>query len=114
MTMVAPGAVVTAAMLDALPLVVRHYLDWAGVEGRGVPACVSLRQQGRLRSANESRWMPFTAEEDYVTEPAAYSWRARVRVAGLPLVRARDSYVGGHGRDAGAPRPGAAARRRGW
>jgi hypothetical protein len=34
MTMVAPGAVVTAAMLDALPLVVRRYLDWPGVEGR--------------------------------------------------------------------------------
>jgi hypothetical protein len=95
---VAPGATVTANMLDLVPPVVRRYLDWCGVEGRPIPATACLRQSGRLRSANDKPWMDFVAEEDYVTEPPAFSWRARVRVRGVPLIRAWDSYVSGHGR----------------
>jgi hypothetical protein len=97
-TGIAPGTIVTATMLDGLPAPVRRYLDWCGVEGRHVPATVAVRQIGRLRSANDKPWMAFTAEENFVTGPPAFSWRARVRQSGVPLVRAWDSYVGGRGR----------------
>lgn len=98
MTGIAPGTIVTPAMLDGLPATVRRYLDWSGVEGRHVPASVTLHQVGRLRMANDKPWLPFTAEEDFGTGPPVFSWRARVRYSGVPLVRAWDSYVGGRGR----------------
>src|SRR6266496_779423 len=85
---VKPGALVTADMLDLVPPVVRRYLDWSGIEGQAIPATVCLRETGRLRSANDKPWMEFAAEEDYITDPPAFSWRARVRAGGLPLVRA--------------------------
>ena len=90
-----PGEIVTAAMLDAVPRVVRRYLEWSGVEGQPVPTTLALKQTGRLRAAQDRRWMTFTAEEDFTTDPPTFSWRARVRIAGLPLVRAWDSYVCG-------------------
>lgn len=98
MTLTAPGMLVTPAMLDSLPTPVRRYLDWSRVEGQLIPTSFSLRQQGRLRSANDKPWMPFTAEEDFITGPPGFSWRATVRFAGLPLVRAWDGYVSGQGR----------------
>ena len=93
-----PGAPVTPAMLDLVPAAVRRYLTWSGVEGQPIPTTSCLHQVGRLRSANDKPWMNFRAEEDFITDPPAFSWRARVRFAGLPLVRAWDSYVSGHGR----------------
>jgi hypothetical protein len=95
---VMPGALVTAAMLDMVPAAARRYLDWTGVEGRYIPSTVCLTQVGRLRSTEDKPWMNFVAEQDYITDPPAFSWRARVRVGGLPLVRAWDSYVSGQGR----------------
>lgn len=93
-----PGTVVTAAQLDALPEPARRYLEWCGIEGRQVPPTASIRQTGRLRSAADKRWLPFAAEENYTTMPPTFSWRAKVSVAGIPLVRALDSYAEGHGR----------------
>ena len=98
MSAIAPGTLVTASMLEAVPPCVRRYLGWSGVGGRHIPASVTLRQTGRMRSANDRRWMRFTAEEDFLTGPPAFSWRARVSVAGVPLVRGWDSYVHGRGR----------------
>ncbi len=95
---VVAGAVVTPSMLDTVPPAVRHYLDWSGIEGRRIPTTTCLRQVGRLRAGSDKPWMAFTAEEDYITDPPAFSWRARVRIGGLPLVRAWDSYIGGRGR----------------
>lgn len=94
----APGAVVTPAQIDGLPRPVRRYLDWCGVEGQGIPQSVSIRQVGRLRSANDKPWLPFTAEEDYTTSPPTFRWRGKVSRAGIPMVRALDSYADGQGR----------------
>lgn len=94
----ASGATVTTAELDGLPAPVRRYLDWCGIEGQRIPTTVSIRQTGRLRSGNEKRWLPFAAEEDYTTNPPTFSWRAKVSLAGVPVIRALDSYVDGQGR----------------
>jgi hypothetical protein len=92
-----PGDVVTPGMLDAVPPPARRYLDWAGVEGQPIPGSVAQGQLGRLRSADDKPWRPFVAEENFVTAPPGFSWRARVRVAGMPLVRGWDSYLHGRG-----------------
>ena len=41
--------------------------------------------------------MPMIAEEFYTTDPPALIWNARFKVAGLPLLRAKDRYESGHG-----------------
>ena len=41
--------------------------------------------------------MPVTAEETYTTDPPSLIWNARFKLAGLPLLRARDRYESGQG-----------------
>jgi hypothetical protein len=41
--------------------------------------------------------MPMTAEQHYTTDPPGFVWKAQLRIAGLPLVRAQDEYKLGHG-----------------
>lgn len=93
----APGLVVSPGMLDAVPPVVRRYLTWAQIAGQPIPGSVLLRQTGRIRSGNDKPWLRFTADESFLIAPPAFSWLARVCVAGLPILRAWDSYVDGRG-----------------
>jgi hypothetical protein len=41
--------------------------------------------------------MPVTAEETYTTDPPSLIWNARFKMAGLPLLRAKDRYEAGRG-----------------
>jgi hypothetical protein len=41
--------------------------------------------------------MPITAEQTFTTDPAGFVWKARAKVAGLPLMSARDTFDNGHG-----------------
>jgi hypothetical protein len=88
---------VTADMLVGLPDPVQRYLAYTGVVGQPWIDTVRLRQTGRFRLGPDRPWMPMTAEQTYTTDPPAFVWNARFRVAGLPLLRARDEYRAGHG-----------------
>ena len=88
---------VTAEMLEGLPEPVRRYLEYTGVVGQPWIETVCLKQRGRFRLGLERPWMPMSAEEWYSTDPPSLTWKARFKVAGLPLLRARDRYEGGHG-----------------
>ena len=92
------GQVVTPEMLEGLPAPVQRYLRYSGVVGKPMVTTVRLRQRGRIRQDEQSPWMPFEAEEYYTVSPPAFIWQAGARVAGLPLMRIRDSYVDGAGR----------------
>lgn len=89
--------IITAEMLGKLPAPVRRYLDHTGVVGRPWIESVYLKQVGRFRQALDRPWMPLTAEEFYTTDPPSLVWKARFKIAGMPLLRARDSYEAGHG-----------------
>ena len=91
------GRLVTADMLVDLPDPVQRYLAQTGVVGQPWIDTVRLRQTGRFRLGPDRPWMPMTAEQTYTTDPPAFVWNARFRVAGLPLLRARDEYRAGHG-----------------
>ena len=88
---------VTPEMLQDLPEPVRRYLEYTGVVGKPWINTVYLKQTGRFRLGADRPWMPFTAEEFYRTDPPALVWHACFKIAGLPLLRARDSYESGHG-----------------
>lgn len=91
------GGVVTADVLQPLPEPVQRYLTYTGVVGKPMPKTVWLKQEGQIRSAAETPWMAFLAEEYYTVSPPSFVWHAGVRMARLPLVRVRDSYADGRG-----------------
>lgn len=88
---------ITGDMLANLPESVQRYLTYTGVVGKPWVNSVHLKQTGRFRQGLERPWMPMTAVQTYTTYPPAFIWDARFRVAGLPLLRARDKYEAGHG-----------------
>lgn len=79
-----------------LPPPVERSLRRSGVLGRPVPSQVRLRQRGEILLRD--RWFPFAADQTYTLDPPSFEWVARVRLAGLPIARAKDSLVGGEGR----------------
>ncbi len=90
------GRIVTADMLQRLPEPVQRYMAYTGVVGKPWTDTVRLRQTGRFRMAADRPWMPLTAVQTYTTNPPSFDWKARFRIAGLPLMAARDSYQAGH------------------
>jgi hypothetical protein len=89
--------IITPDMLERIPEPARRYLNFTGVIGYPWIDTVRLKQVGTFRLGSERPWMPFTAEETYTTDPPGLTWQARFKLAGLPLLRARDRYEAGHG-----------------
>ena len=87
--------VLDEAAIEQLPAPVARSLRRSGVLGRPVPQRVSLRQQGEILL--RGRWFPFTADESYTLEPPSFEWNAAVKLAGVPLARAKDSLADGRG-----------------
>ena len=83
---------------DALPEIVRRYLDRAFADPASTLRTVRLRQEGRLRTdARSRRWMAFTAEEQIEPLAQSFAWDARVRLAGPLHLRVQDRLVAGRG-----------------
>ena len=88
---------ITTGMLQNLPEPVQRYMAYTGLAGKPWIDTVRLKQAGRFRQGLDRPWMPMTAEQTYTTNPPAFVWNARFKVAGLPLMRARDKYESGQG-----------------
>lgn len=88
---------VSAAMLDQLPEPVQRYLHYTGLVGKPWAEAAYLKQAGRFRLGADRPWMPMTAQEWYTVSPPSLLWKARFKMAGLPLVSARDRYEAGQG-----------------
>ena len=84
-------------MLDPLPPPIQRYMHWTGVIGKPWINHVYLEQTGRFRMAIDRPWMPMRAAQTYTTNPPSFEWKARFKLFGLPLMRARDRYQNGHG-----------------
>ncbi|MEZ4266886.1 MAG: DUF6544 family protein [Myxococcota bacterium] len=90
-----PGQV-TQPEIDALPAPVRRYLSLSGVvAGSPRASSYALRLRGRIRSGPDEAWMPFEAEQQSATAPAARFFLMRASTHGLP-VEAYHRLVGGH------------------
>ncbi|MCC6616103.1 MAG: hypothetical protein IT320_21715 [Anaerolineae bacterium] len=88
---------VTDDMLARLPAPVQRYLHYAGVVGKPWIETVRLTYEGRFRTAPDKPWMPITATQFYTTTPPRFLWKARFKMAGLPLMNASDTFKDGHG-----------------
>ena len=89
---------VTADRLQDLPEPVRRYMGYTGVVGKPWIDTARIRYAGRFRMAADKPWMPIRAEQFYTTDPPAFHWKARFKMAGLWLMSADNTYSGGHGR----------------
>ncbi len=88
---------VTAEMLPGLPEPARRYLTYTGIVGTPWIETVRIHYSGRFRMAADKPWMPVRAEQVYTTNPPAFHWKARFKMAGLWLMTANDTYRAGHG-----------------
>ena len=80
------GRMVTEADLVALPPPVQHYLRRAGVVGQPMVTRFRARMHGRIRSAPDAAWMPFTAEQYNVFGPQpSRLFYMTARRAGVPI-----------------------------
>lgn len=93
----AAEAVVTAEMLGDLPEPVRRYLTYAGIVGKTMVRSVHLQQKGKMRLGADQPWIPLDAEVHYTVEPPGFVWTGTMHLRPLPLARARDMYLDGHG-----------------
>lgn len=90
-------SVVTAEMLQGLPAPVQRYLTDTGVVGKPMASTIRVEMTGRIRQSEQQPWMAIEADEFYTVAPPAFTWHAVTKMAGLPLVRVRDSYIDGEG-----------------
>ena len=66
-----------------------------GADSRNTQPLVRLRQSGRMRQVDGSRWMAFSARQTISNFECAFDWRARTGPAGLIFVRDALSESGG-------------------
>jgi hypothetical protein len=87
--------VVTEADLARLPDPVQRYLRVTRAVGQPRVQNYRLRFRGRIRSAPDSRWMPFEAEQQSFADEPTRLFLMRARMFGVP-VEAFHRSVGGH------------------
>jgi hypothetical protein len=90
--------VVLDETVAGLPTPVRRNLLRSGIVGREVPTAVAVQQKGQIRQGPDSRWLSFTAHEEYRLDRPGFVWNAALKMGGLTLGRATDSLAEGHGR----------------
>src|SRR5579859_4689095 len=89
-------SVITPDLLQKLPAPVQRYLAYTGVVGKSWIKTVRLNYAGKFRLGLDKPWLPIVAEQFYTTNPPGFLWKARLKVAGLPLMRGQDTYKAGH------------------
>ena len=77
--------VITDADLAPLPEPVQRYLRLTGVVGQPRVQNYRIRFRGRIRSAPNSAWMPFEAEQQSFTDQPTRLFHMRARMFGLPV-----------------------------
>ena len=82
--------------LAELPVPVCRYLTYAGVIGKHWIDTVSVKYKGKFRTGADKRWMPISVHQVYKTNPPGFQWKARFKIAGLPLMFGSDTYKAGH------------------
>jgi hypothetical protein len=85
----------TEADLERLPDAVRRYLRGTGAVGRPRIQNYRVRFRGRIRSAPDTRWMPFVTRQQSFVEPSVRLFLMRARMLGVP-VEAFHRFIDGH------------------
>ncbi|HRY33757.1 MAG TPA: hypothetical protein P5531_12395 [Bacteroidales bacterium] len=88
---------ITRQQIAALPLPVRTWLDWAGLDtGRQIRS-VRLEQKGEMRTSPGGRWMSFQARQLINPVKPAFVWQADVQMMPFVHLSGLDRYIEGQG-----------------
>jgi hypothetical protein len=80
-----------------LPVPVQRWLQQSGAVGKELPTVARIRQTGRMRTAPDGQWMPFTATQYFDLVHPAFVWNTTVQVAPLVTMNGRDKFSDGEG-----------------
>jgi hypothetical protein len=89
--------IVTEEDLIRLPEPIQKYLKYAQIIGKEKTRTVRLKQKGFFRQKMGQKWTPLKAEQYYTTNPPAFIWFGRIKIAPLLSITARDMYIEGKG-----------------
>jgi hypothetical protein len=90
------ASVVREDDLAKLPTPVQRYLTYTGVIGKHWIETVRVKYRGKFRTGAGNAWMPISVNQVYTTNPPGFLWKARFKMAGLPLMFGSDTYKAGH------------------
>lgn len=90
-------AIVEQKDLEGLPAPVQKWLENSQVVGQERISTVRLKQTGVMRTKPDQSWMPFQAEQYFVTEEPGFIWNAKINAAPMFHIAGRDKYIKGHG-----------------
>lgn len=86
----------------SLPAPVARFLARSlPADGREI-RLATVTQEGTFLMREPDGWAPFTATQLFRTDPPAFLWEARIRMAPLLRIHVRDSYLDGVGSMRGA------------
>lgn len=81
-----------------LPSPVQKWLIHSNVIGKEEVKSVRLKQQGRMRTEKNGKWMPSKAEQYFTINEPGFIWIADVQMAPLVQLSGIDSYKEGTGK----------------
>ena len=91
------NSVVRPEDLEAIPPVVRQWLNRAQIAGKSKIQTAYFKQSGRMKTSPGGSWMPVHAEQYVRTAEPGFLWIADVKAAPFTHLAGRDKYVDGHG-----------------
>ena len=91
------SSVYLPALLDGLPPPVARYFQFALAPGHLLVRRAQISWTGEFRTQPGSKWRPFTADQQFTTDPPGFLWDAKIHMAPLVTVRVRDQYIAGKG-----------------
>ncbi len=81
--------------IDSLPPPVQRYIKYALDQTRTTVTSVRLLHSGHFRLKPDQKFFPIKGEQYYATEPPGFVWHAKISVAPLIWMEARDHYQSG-------------------
>ncbi|TNE52027.1 MAG: hypothetical protein EP344_15925 [Bacteroidetes bacterium] len=87
----------TADQLTGLPPIVQTWLKRSNSIGKPLVQVVKLRQEGRMRTAPDNRWMPFGAWQYVTVRQPGFFWVVEAQAAPGIRIAGRDMYEAGKG-----------------
>ena len=81
-------------LIDELPVPVQSYFNYLEIVGKASVKSVALKQEGLFKRSRDQKYMPFTAEQYFITQPTGFVWVASFG----GLMNVCDSYKEGKGK----------------
>lgn len=83
--------------LNALPEPVQRYINYVFNGKPDKIKFVRLKQEGLFRTGPEQEWLPTSAQQYFLGEECAFLWKAKIKMAPMLWISARDKYYHGKG-----------------